>query len=74
MTNNKGEAIMAKKKRATSQPKGEVTEPQVEVTKEIENKRVDELARVIGKLTYGQCTVLKLALDRRLAITRARKR
>jgi hypothetical protein len=65
---------MAKKKAITSQPKGEVTEANVDVTKTIDNKEVDNISRAIGKLTYGQCTVLKLALDRRIAITRARKR
>jgi hypothetical protein len=65
---------MAKKKKITSQPKGEVTEPKLDVVKTIANAEVDDIARLIRKLTYGQCSVLKIDLDRRLAATRARKR
>jgi len=65
---------MAKKKNITSSPKGEVTEPKLDVEKIITNPQVDDISRIISKLTYGQCSVLKIALDRRLAATRARKR
>jgi len=64
---------MKKKKTMSSQPKGEITKPKVEVKKTVENKEVDGISRTIEKLTYGQCAVLKIALDRRIAITRARR-
>lgn len=60
-----------KKKTQTSQPKGEIAEPKLIVDK---TANVDILIREIGKLTYGQCTVVKLELDRRIAATRARRR
>jgi hypothetical protein len=62
---------MAKKKIQTSKPKGEITEPNLVVEK-VQN--VDDIIAAIGNLTYGQCTVVKLELDRRLAATRARRR
>ena len=65
--------MVKKAKKTTSQPKGEVTKPKVEVKKTVPNTDVDEIRRKIEKLTYGQCSVLKIALDRRLAITRARQ-
>jgi hypothetical protein len=62
---------MAKKKIQTSKPVGEITEPKLVVDK---TGNVDNIIREIGNLTYGQCTVVKLELDRRLAATRARRR
>jgi hypothetical protein len=61
---------MAKK---TSRPKGEITAPKLVVEKKVASNKVDEIAAAIGELTYGQCLVLKIAIDRRLASTRARK-
>ena len=64
---------MAKKK-SSSRPKAEILDPQVRVEKTITNQRVDDIGQEIRELTYGQCLVLKVELDRRLALTRARKR
>jgi hypothetical protein len=60
-----------KKKTQTSKLAGEITEPELVVKK---STNIDNLIREIGQLTYGQCTVLKLELDRRMAATRARRR
>jgi hypothetical protein len=62
-----------KKKTTSSRPKGEIAEPKLVVKKTVQNAEVDDMARKIGTLTYGQCSVLKIALDRRLAATRQRQ-
>lgn len=62
-----------KKKIANSRKdsKGGIITPKLKVDKTVTNERVDEIAKEIGALTYGQCTVLKMALDRRLLATRS---
>lgn len=51
--------------------KGEIIKPKLKVKKTVKSERVDEIADEIREFSYGQCLVLKMALDRRLAATRA---
>ena len=58
-------------KSSRHQSKGGIIKPKLKVKKTISSERVDEIADEIREFTYGQCLTLKLALDRRLAATRA---
>jgi len=62
---------MAGKKSKGWDSKGEIIKPKLKVKKTITSERIDEIVDEIRGLTYGQCLVLKMALDRRLAATRA---
>ncbi len=60
-----------KKNKESSRPKAGNIRSKVIVEKTVTSERVDEIAVEVGIMTYGQCVVLKRAIDRRLASTRA---